>query len=63
MSALPASAYPSRAAIERAIKAAEKAGMKPAGFKIEPGGAIVVFDATAAPPADEYEKWQASRPV
>jgi hypothetical protein len=59
----PASAYPSRAAIERAIRAGQAAGMKVAGFKVHPGGVIEVFDASAAPPADEFEKWQANRPA
>lgn len=62
MTALPASAYPSQAAIVRAIKAAKAAGINPAGYKVEPGGAIVVFEAAGAPPSDEYEKWRATRP-
>lgn len=59
---LPASAYPTRAAIERALKAAKAVGIKPAGFRVEPGGAIVIFDAATAP-KDEFEQWQASRPA
>lgn len=61
MSKKPASDYASRAAIERAIRAAERVGMKPAGFTVHPGGAITVFDASVAPPKDEYAEWQASR--
>lgn len=54
--------YPSTAQIVRAYKAAKAAGMSPAGFKVEPNGAIVVFDASTAP-IDEYEQWQANRPA
>lgn len=57
---LPSGAYATRAAIERALRAAASVGMKPAGFRVEPGGAIVVFDAATAP-KDEFEQWQASR--
>lgn len=59
-SKLPASAYPTRAAIERAFKAARACGMKPAGFRIAPGGVIEIIDASAAP-KDEFEQWLASR--
>ena len=60
MAALPASAYPSEAAINRVLKAAKK-HIKLVGFRVEPGGAIVVFDKSDAPPTDEIEAWQASR--
>lgn len=52
--------YPTQAAIDRAIKIARKAGIDVAGFRIEPDGAIVVFDKAAAP-KDEFEQWQATR--
>lgn len=57
---LPSGAYATRAAIERALKAAVAVGMKPSGFRVEPGGAIVIFDASTAP-KDEFERWEASR--
>jgi hypothetical protein len=52
--------YPSKAVILRTVKAAEAAGVKVAGFRVEPDGAIVIFDKSAAP-KDEFEKWQESR--
>lgn len=58
---IPASAYPTQAAIVRAIKAASAAGIKVSGFRIAPGGIIEVFDASAAPPRDEFAEWLASR--
>lgn len=61
MTSLPASLYASSAAIRRALKAAEAHGMKPAGLRIEPGGAITVFDASTAPQRDEFEEWRASQ--
>lgn len=54
--------YPTKAVILRAVKAAEEAGIKVAGFRLEPDGAIVIFDRSAAP-IDEFEKWQESRQV
>ena len=57
---LPASAYPTRAAIERALRAAKAVGMKAAGFRVAPGGVIEIFDASTAP-KDEFDQWQASR--
>lgn len=59
MAALPASAYPSQAAIDRVLKAAKK-HFKLVGFRVEPGGAIVVFDKSEAPPLpprDGLEAW------
>lgn len=65
MSALPASAYPSRAAIVRTCRAAVELGMKVVRFRVEPGGAITVWDATDAdPPADagsELDVWRARK--
>lgn len=58
---LPSGAYATRAAIERALKAAAAVGMKPAGFRVEPGGAIVIFDASTALPQNEYEQWRANQ--
>lgn len=58
---LPASAYPTRAAIERAFRAAVACGMKPAGFRIAPGGVIEIIDASAKPPQDEFEQWLLTR--
>jgi hypothetical protein len=58
---IPASAYPTQAAIVRALKAAEASGMKASGFRIAPGGVIEVFDMSAAPPRDEFAEWLASR--
>lgn len=64
MSALPASAYPSAAAIARVCAAAEARGMKVVRFRVEPGGAIEVWDAAALPAgppattADEIEEWR-----
>lgn len=58
---LPASAYPTRAAIERAFKAAKACGMKPAGFRVAPGGVIEIIDASATPPQSEYDQWRASQ--
>lgn len=52
--------YPNKASIVRAVKAAEAAGIDVAGFRVEPDGAIIIFDKRAAP-VDEFERWQASR--
>ncbi|MHA7871741.1 MAG: hypothetical protein ACX939_05260 [Hyphococcus sp.] len=52
--------YATKAVILRAVKAAEDAGIAVAGFRVEPDGAIVIFDKSAAP-LDEFEKWQESR--
>lgn len=41
--------FPTQAQIVRAVKAAEKAGLNVGGFRIEPGGALVVL-ASEAPP-------------
>lgn len=41
--------FPSQAQIARAIKGAEKAGLRVSGFRIEPNGAIAIF-AFEAPP-------------
>ena len=54
--------YPTKAIILRTVKAAEAAGVNVAGFRIEPDGAIIIFDKTVAP-TDEFEKWQESRPI
>lgn len=51
---------PTKAQIERAIDAARRAGVNVAGFKVEPDGAIVVFDQTSAP-TDEFSRWQENR--
>lgn len=63
MSALPASAYPSAAAIKRVCNAAKALGIKVAGFRVEPGGAIAVFEAAAntAEPVSELDEWRAKR--
>lgn len=58
---LPASAYPTRAAIERAFKAAVRCGMKPSGFRIAPGGVIEIIDTSAKPPQDEFDQWLLTR--
>lgn len=63
MSALPASVYPSRAAFERIKAAADALGVTVAGFRVEPGGAISVWDRTCAPlpqpePANELDEWR-----
>ena len=52
--------FPTAAQIKRAVNAAKAAGIAVAGFRIEPEGAIVVFDQSNAP-ADEYEKWRADQ--
>lgn len=52
--------FPTRAQIVRAVKAAEAAGIKVAGFRVESCGAIVVYDQANAP-KDEFEQWRASR--
>jgi len=52
--------YPSKAIILRTVKAAEAAGVKVAGFRVEANGAIVIFDKSVAP-VDEFEKWEQSR--
>jgi hypothetical protein len=52
--------YPTKATILRTVKAAEAAGVKVAGFRVEANGAIVIFDKSAAP-VDEFEEWQESR--
>lgn len=57
----PALTYPSQAAIDRVLKVAEKRGQL-AGFRVEPGGAITVWDKSQAPlVTDEIEAWRASR--
>lgn len=56
-------AYPTSALIRRVIKAAETSGLSIGGVRVEPDGAIVVFDKDAISVEDEYEKWAASRRV
>lgn len=63
MSAIPAKSYPALAAFERIKAAADALGLTVAGFRVEPGGAISVWDKTCAPlappePANEIEKWR-----
>lgn len=63
MSSLPASAYPSKAAFKRVFDAAKALGIKVVGFRVEPGGAISVWDKETAPPApiDELAAWRAAK--
>lgn len=51
---------PTKAQIQRAIDAAKRAGLDIAGFKVEPDGAIVVFDKSSAP-KDDFSRWQENR--
>lgn len=48
---------PTKAQIERAIDAARRSGVDVAGFKVEPDGAIVVFDKRSAPKDDDLTRY------
>ncbi|MEM6554457.1 MAG: hypothetical protein AAF642_01185 [Pseudomonadota bacterium] len=48
---------PTMAQIARAIEAARRSGMDVAGFKVEPHGAIVVFDKTDPAKEDELDHY------
>lgn len=50
--------YPTQAAIDRAIRAARKAGLKVTGFEITPSGVIrILDDQSAASARSEAEEW------
>jgi len=61
----PRHAYPTKAAIDRAVAAmvaaAEKAGLDVGAIEVSPDGRIRIVDARAiAPtPSSEFERWEA----
>lgn len=53
--------YPTSAQIARVVKAAQKLGIAVAGFRVGADGEITVFDQTAAPLEDEFDRWDRER--
>ena len=53
--------FPSQAQIARAVRAAEKAGMKVGGYRVEPNGALTIF-AYEAPPLAVKSRVQDNEP-